>query len=115
MTALRHWEEWLVTLKHFTIRTDHKNLLFFTQKRKLSERHMRWVLDLAKFNFSIQYIKGSTNSMADALSRRDQDMPQGEDDPRIKDRTIQLLDISQFQDAPIDAVPVTVNLLQGEE
>jgi hypothetical protein len=35
---------------------------------------MHWSLILSKYNFTISYIKGRDNLMADALSRRDQDM-----------------------------------------
>lgn len=51
---------------------------------------MRWSLTLSKFNFVITYIPGKENVRADALSRRDQDMPKGAD-MRTEYRTMQLL------------------------
>jgi hypothetical protein len=67
--------------------------------QKLTERQMRWSLTLSKFNFVIQYIPGKENVRADALSRRDQDMPNGTDD-RVEYRTMQLLKPKNLQGFP---------------
>lgn len=53
----------------FIIRTDHKALTFLKQCRFLNERINRWVLFLQQFEFSIEYIKGQENIVADILSR----------------------------------------------
>lgn len=96
--ALRHWSTELKPLPHFRVRTDHKNLRYFTEHRLLSERQIRWSTELANFNFSIEYLKGTENVLADALSRRDQDLPKNAEDDRIKERVAQLLKPSQFVD-----------------
>ena len=44
---------------------------------------MRWSLILSKYNFTISYIKGRDNPMANALSRQDQDMPKDTLDNRL--------------------------------
>ena len=59
--------------------------------RKLTERQMRWSLILSRYNFTISYLKGKDNIRADALSRREQDIPKEEEDDRLQYRTIQLL------------------------
>jgi len=51
----------------FTIRTDHRNLLWM--KDSISPRVTRWGIYLEKFEYTIQHVKGSNNLIADALSR----------------------------------------------
>jgi transposase InsO family protein len=89
--CLEAWDAELRSVPFFKVITDHKNLEYFYSPRKLTERHVRWSLFLSKFNFSFKYRKGSANTQADALSRRDQDMPQDNSDERIQSRTFQLL------------------------
>lgn len=91
--CLEAWDAELRSVDHFEIRTDHKNLEYFTTVQKLTERQMRWSLALSKYNFTISYIKGKDNERADALSRREQDMPDDADD-RVDYRTRQLLKVS---------------------
>lgn len=73
--CLEEWQCELRSTREFQIRTDHKNLQYFMTARQLTERQMRWSLLLSKFNFVINYIPGKENERADALSRREQDMP----------------------------------------
>ena len=101
VACLRTWSQWLKPLVQFLIRTDHRNLLYFTTARQLSERQARWALDLAQFNFKLEYRPGKLNAAADALSRRDQDVPQGLDDDRIKGRLSQILKPKHFSQSEI--------------
>ena len=57
----------------FTIYTDHRTLECFQGQRDLSRRQARWQEFLAEYDFSIEYVKGERNTVADALSR----MPEG--------------------------------------
>ena len=50
--------------------TDHKSLTYFQTQPMLSGRQTRWLEALSKFDFAIEYVKGDTNIVADALSRR---------------------------------------------
>jgi len=59
--------------------------------RKLTERQMRWSLILSRFNFTISYIPGKENIQADALSRREQDLPTGITDDRLQLRMGRLI------------------------
>ena len=52
--------------QRITVHTDHKNLTF---KHFNTERVMRWRLILEEFGPNLQYIKGTRNVVADALSR----------------------------------------------
>ena len=94
--CLEAWDAELRSVEGFEVRTDHKNLEYFMTARKLTERQMRWSLILSRYNFTISYIPGKMNERADALSRREQDMPHGQDD-RTDYRTMQLLRPGMFK------------------
>ncbi|KAL0168185.1 hypothetical protein M9458_036407, partial [Cirrhinus mrigala] len=69
--ALEEWHHWLEGAAYpFTIITDHKNLQYIREARRLNPRQARWALFLTRFNFSITYRPGSKNIPADALSRQ---------------------------------------------
>lgn len=54
----------------FTVRTDHQALLHFKEKRILPSRVTRWIMEIQSFfPFQIEYRKGTTNVVADCLSR----------------------------------------------
>jgi hypothetical protein len=78
--CLDEWDAELRSVADFEIHTDHKNLEYFTTARKLTERQVRWSLTLSKYNCKFHYIPGKDNERADALSRRDQDLPDSEDE-----------------------------------
>ena len=81
----------LRSLDRFLVITDHKNLEYFGKPRQLSERQMRWAQFLGKFpNIEIAYRLGNSNQRADALSRRQQDIPSDSSDERISRRFLQV-------------------------
>lgn len=51
------------------IRTDNHSLKFLSQCRLLNDRLTRWVLYLSEFDYTVEYVKGSENVVADTLSR----------------------------------------------
>ena len=70
--ALEEWRQYLQGTQHpITIITDHKNLSYIKDPRKLSRRQARWSLFLQDFNIIWQVTPGSKMAPADALSRRD--------------------------------------------
>lgn len=89
--SLEEWDAELRSVKRFEVFSDHKNLEYFMTVRKLTERQMRWSLTLARFNFQIVHVSGVNNERADALSRRDQDMPKDSQDDRLMERHVQLI------------------------
>jgi len=50
--------------------TDHKNLQYFCDPRKITGRQARWIEFLQDFDYTLEHIPGSTNTIADLLSRR---------------------------------------------
>ena len=77
--ALDEWDAELQSVKAFTIITDHHNLKYFMSTQKLTERQMRWANTLSKYDFKIAYTLGKLNTIPDILSRRLQDIPDGQD------------------------------------
>ncbi|GBG87396.1 hypothetical protein CBR_g45453 [Chara braunii] len=67
--ATRHWRHYLHGAP-FTVRTDNSVVQAFLTKLKLTPRQARWWRNLSEFSFTTEHIKGETNRVADALSRR---------------------------------------------
>ena len=62
------FEEYLY-YKPFTVRTDNNPLTYILTTPNLDACSHRWVASLARFNFKIEYLKGTDNKVADVLSR----------------------------------------------
>ena len=56
--------------RHFTLQTDHKPLQYVLQGRPQNSRLYRWTLSLQQFDFTLSYIPGPNNILADFLSRQ---------------------------------------------
>ncbi len=50
------------------IQTNHKNLQYFCEPQKLTERQARWVMIMQDHNYVLEYISGETNEVTDVLS-----------------------------------------------
>ena len=68
MRALKKWRVDLLGT-HIHIRTDHKTLQNFDYQRDLSQRQARWMEYLSQYEYTITYINGEKNTVADTLSR----------------------------------------------
>ncbi|KAI4900897.1 hypothetical protein NFI96_007222 [Prochilodus magdalenae] len=69
--ALEEWRHWLEGANHqFLVWTDHKNLAYLQQAKRLNSRQARWALFFARFDFILSYRPGSKNAKPDALSRQ---------------------------------------------
>ena len=55
--------------RHFTLRTDHRPLRYLLSLRNPTSRLARWSLKLQEYDFTVEYIPGKSNCMADCLSR----------------------------------------------
>jgi hypothetical protein len=67
---MRHWRPYLWG-QSFHIRTNYFSLKFLLNQRLSTIPQHQWVSKLLGFDFHIKYKFGSTNVVADALSRRD--------------------------------------------
>ncbi|RXW12777.1 hypothetical protein EST38_g13076 [Candolleomyces aberdarensis] len=54
------WFQWI---------TDHKGLIHLLDQDKLSGRKARWLEKIASFDFTVVYVPGTENVLADSLSR----------------------------------------------
>ena len=69
--ALEEWRQWLEGAHHpFLVWTDHKNLQYIQQAKRLNPRQARWALFFNRFDFTLSYRPGSKNLKPDALSRQ---------------------------------------------
>jgi len=69
--SLWHWQTYLAEAPHrIVIHTDHANLLYWKEPRKISQRVAREFQELSEYNFVLKHIAGTKNARADALSRR---------------------------------------------
>ena len=70
MTALEEWRHYLLGTKEpFDIWTDHQNLTYFREARKLNRRQARWFTELQDYHFILTHRPGKTMGKPDALSR----------------------------------------------
>lgn len=68
--AVRHWRPYLWG-RHFTVKTDHFSLKYLLDQRLATIPQHHWVGKLLGFDFEVEYRSGATNTVADALSRKD--------------------------------------------
>ena len=68
MCAITKWHVDLLGT-HIHIYTDHKTLQNFDMQKDLSLRQAQWMEYLSQYEYSITYIRGEDNTVADALSR----------------------------------------------
>ena len=65
------FHDYLIGAEHFEVQTDNNPLTYVLTTAKLDACGHRWLSKLADYNFSLKYLKGSRNIVADALSRID--------------------------------------------
>ena len=66
--AVKKWKSDLLGCT-FYVYTDHKTLLNFNTQKDLSRRQARWMELLSIYDCKFVYVRGTDNTMADALSR----------------------------------------------
>jgi hypothetical protein len=86
INCIKAWEPELKAVKYFKILTDHRNLRYFYTEKRLSEKQIRWSEYLSEFNFRLEWKPGSKNGGPDALSKREQNLPEDGSDERIRAR-----------------------------
>jgi hypothetical protein len=74
--ALEEWRHYIQGSAHATtILSDHKNLTYYRDARKLNRRQARWSLYLSEFDVKLTHISGAKMIQSDALSRRPDFVP----------------------------------------
>ena len=63
------FRDYLYYAPSFTVYTDNNPLTYVLSSAKLNATGLRWVNELADFNFTIKYRPGKVNTDADTLSR----------------------------------------------
>jgi transposase InsO family protein/predicted aspartyl protease len=90
LAIVRSFEEWRPELMQpeepIKVKSDHRNLQWFMETKQLNSRQARWAELLSQFNFVITYRPGAQGGKPDALTRRSQDLPEGDKDPRLANR-----------------------------
>ncbi len=91
------------SVSKFVVYTDNNPLTYVLTSAKLNATGLRWVADLAEFNFSIKYRPGKENVDADCLSRKP--MPISE----LKQKCTESVEPSSV--ATVMAVPREANIV----
>jgi hypothetical protein len=85
--SLHHWHPHLArTEEPVTVLTDHANLTYWKELRKVNCRLARWFGELQDYNLCIQHVPGKTHTAPDMLSR-----PPGTDLGRNDNQDVTLL------------------------
>jgi hypothetical protein len=92
LEALRKWRHYFLCNK-LIIRTDQSSLKYIASQKLLEGIQHKLMLKLLEFDFSIQYKKGSENSVADALSRKHQPL-EHKDEMNLSDTTCTTLSVA---------------------
>ncbi|KAK3124678.1 hypothetical protein QOZ80_7BG0590520 [Eleusine coracana subsp. coracana] len=71
--AIRHWRPYLWG-RRFLVKTDHYSLKFLLDQRLVTVPQHHWVSKILGFDFTVEYKPGKQNIVADALSRRDEEL-----------------------------------------
>ena len=68
--AVKKFRKYLLG-SQFKIRclTDHRTLESLTNSKEVAGRMARWAMIMSEYNYRVEYIPGSSNTAADALSR----------------------------------------------
>jgi hypothetical protein len=98
--TLKHYEPELLGTKFFVV-TDHQALIYWSSKRLLSTRQVRWSDFLANFDITFQYRRGKENVAADALSRKTVETPTVKV-RELEDRTFALIPPDKINSSSTD-------------
>ena len=71
--ALKKWRPYLMG-RYFKVKNYHDSLEHFLRQRLSSEEKQKWVTKMLGYDFEIIYQKGKLNVVADALSRKDEEV-----------------------------------------
>ena len=108
---------YLIGGRRFYVRSDHKNLQYWTNP-SASAKVERWKIFLSEYDYSIDYIKGEDNGVADALSRMEcvQEGQVVPTFPQVVDMTLKAVVIAQSTSRFLSPHDSDIELLmEGQE
>jgi len=103
---------YLLMGRHFTIRTDHKALMY-NEHVSASNKIERWKLSLSEYNIDWSYIKGEENVIADCLSRVTDNNAQEETDELLEPLTMLVISEETTKDTSSE-IDTPVSLLDWQ-
>jgi hypothetical protein len=71
--AVKKWCPYLRG-RHFKVKIHYDSLKYFLEQRLFSKEQQKWVTKMLGYDFQIIYKKGRQNMVADALSRKEEDI-----------------------------------------
>ena len=71
--ALKKWKHYLMK-RHFKVKNDHESLKHLLEQRISLEEQQKWVTKMLGYDFKIIYKKVKLNVVADALSRKNEEV-----------------------------------------
>ena len=66
--SIKHFQTYLLG-RHSKVCTDNNPLTYFLTSPNMDDTKQRWINELPKYDFSLEYQKGKNNTVANALSR----------------------------------------------
>ncbi|SPC60766.1 related to pol protein [Ustilago sp. UG-2017b] len=116
VACLTQWRHMLAGLpSQLIILTDHEALKYFKSQRRITGQQARWAVLLADFDFILQYRPGDKGGEPDALTRRVDMQPVGEEQehnvqqllpPRVFEKVENEIAIGSLDDDSVLAAPM---------
>ena len=102
LESMKHWRTYLWG-RPFRLIIDHQALKWLHSMQDQvgggkSSRHMRWILSLYEYDFTVEHKPGVEHKDADGLSRL-ATLPPGDDDPRYEDGDPRVLAVTHAETA----------------
>ena len=80
--SIEHFQTYLLGGR-FKVRMDNNPFMYFLTSPNMDAMKQRWINELVKYDFSLEYQKGKNNTVADALSRISEEHLSGEEAERV--------------------------------
>ena len=80
--SIEHFQTYLLG-HHFKVCTDNNLLTYFLALPNMDAMKQKWINELAKYDFSLEYQKGKNNTVANALSRIKKERLSGEEADKL--------------------------------
>ena len=68
LAAVKKWHSYLIG-RHFHIKIDHYSLNFLLDQKATTPTQQAWIVKMMGYDYQVFFRKGSTNKVADALSK----------------------------------------------